>query len=125
PELLQKYIYKWLSTAYDLFGKDSSSSAEWFYVWGLKGRYDEARQPANPDKAHLNEISREMYRQESEKLLESISKLLPRASEPSRAPDLKSPRAIGESVGRQFSVTGEPLTAEEYEKHVAEVLPNE
>ena len=42
--LLQKYINKWLSTAYDLFGKDSSSSAEWFYVWGVKGRYDEAKQ---------------------------------------------------------------------------------
>jgi benzoyl-CoA 2,3-epoxidase subunit B len=26
--LLQKYVNKWLSTAYDLFGKDSSSSAE-------------------------------------------------------------------------------------------------
>jgi benzoyl-CoA 2,3-dioxygenase component B len=125
PALLQKYIYKWLSTAYDLFGKDSSSSAEWFYVWGLKGRYDESKQPANPDKAHLNEISREMYRQESEKLLESISRLLPPGAEPFRAPDLKFHRAIGEYAGKHFSVTGEPLTAEEYEKHVAEVLPNE
>jgi len=125
PELLQKYIYKWLSTAYDLFGKDSSSSAEWFYVWGLKGRYDESKQPANPDKAHLNEISREMYRQESDKLLESISRLLPAGAAPFRAPDLKFHRAIGEYADKTFSVTGEPLTAEEYEKHIAEVLPNE
>ena len=62
PALLQKYVNKWVSTAYDLFGKDSSSSAEWFYVWGLKGRYDEARQSAELDKAHLNEFSRELYR---------------------------------------------------------------
>ncbi len=124
PALLQKYVNKWLSTAYDLFGKDSSSSAEWFYVWGLKGRYDEARQPENPDKAHLNELSREMYRQEVEKLLESISKHLPPGAPPLKAPDLKFHRAIGAFAGMTYSVTGEPLTAEEYEKHVAENLPN-
>jgi benzoyl-CoA 2,3-dioxygenase component B len=125
PALLQKYVNKWLSTAYDLFGKDSSSSAEWFYVWGLKGRYDEARQPENPDKAHLNELSREMYRQEVDKLLESISKHLPAGAPPLKSPDLKFHRAIGEFAGKTYSVTGEPLTAEEYEKHAAENLPNE
>jgi hypothetical protein len=66
-----------------------------------------------------------MYRQESAKLLESISRLLPPGAEPFRAPDLKFHRAIGEYAGKTFSVTGEPLTAEEYEKHIAEVLPNE
>jgi benzoyl-CoA 2,3-dioxygenase component B len=123
PALLQKYVNKWLSTAYDLFGKDSSSSAEWFYVWGLKGRYDEAKQPENPDKAHLNELSRELYRQEVEKLLQSISKQFPAGTPPLTAPDLRFHRAIGEFADKTYSVTGEPLTAEEYEKHVAENLP--
>jgi benzoyl-CoA 2,3-dioxygenase component B len=124
PELLQKYVNKWVSTAYDLFGKDSSSSAEWFYVWGLKGRYDEARQTAEPDKAHLNEFSRELYRQEVEKLLESISRLLPAGASPLVAPDLKFHRAIGEFAGGTWSVGGEKLSTEEYEKHAAEVLPS-
>ena len=106
PALLQKYVNKWLSTAYDLFGKDSSSSAEWFYVWGVKGRYDEAKQPENPDKAHLNELSREMYRQEVEKLLQSISKHFPAGTPPLTAPDLKFHRAIGEFAGKTYSVTG-------------------
>ena len=123
--VLQKYINKWLSTAYDLFGKDSSSSAEWFYVWGLKGRYDEARQGAEVDKAHLNELSREMYRQEAEKLLESISRLLPAGSDPLVAPDMKFHRSIGEFAGQTWSVRGERLTPEEYAKHSAAVLPNE
>jgi benzoyl-CoA 2,3-epoxidase subunit B len=123
--LLQKYINKWVSTAYDLFGKDSSSSAEWFYVWGLKGRYDEARQEGEPDKAHLNELSREMYRQEVEKLLQSISRLLPAGALPFVAPDLKFHRAIGQFAGQPWSVSGERLSPEEYEKHAAEVLPNE
>jgi benzoyl-CoA 2,3-dioxygenase component B len=125
PALMQKYINKWVSTAYDLFGKDSSSSAEWFYVWGLKGRYDEARQTAEPDKAHLNEFSRELYRQEVEKLLEGISRQMPAGAPPLVAPDLKFHRAIGEFAGQTWSVAGESLTAEQYEKHLAETLPTE
>src|SRR5207253_1487382 len=125
PALLQKYVNKWLSTAYDLFGKDSSSSAEWFYVWGLKGRYDEAKQPSDPDKAHLNELSRDMYRQEVEKLLESISRLLPAGAAPLAAPDMKFHRAIGEYAEKTYSVTGELLPAEDYKKHLAEALPTE
>ena len=38
---LQKYINKWVSTGLDLFGTDESTSAEWAYVYGVKGRYDE------------------------------------------------------------------------------------
>jgi len=122
--LLQKYINKWLSTAYDLFGKDSSSSAEWFYVWGLKGRYDEPRQEGEPDKAHLNELSREMYRQEVGKLIDSINRLIPDGSPKLFVPDMKFHRSIGEFAGLTYSVTGESLSAEDYAKHIAEVLPS-
>jgi benzoyl-CoA 2,3-dioxygenase component B len=125
PALMQKYINKWLSTAYDLFGKDSSSSAEWFYVWGLKGRYDEAKQSAEPDKAHLNELSRELYRQEVEKLLESISRLQPAGTPALTAPDMKFHRAIGEFAGGTYSVTGELLSPAAYARHMAEALPTE
>jgi hypothetical protein len=72
----------------------------------------------------LNELSREMYRQEVEKLLQSISRHLPAGTPPLTAPDLKFHRAIGEFADKTYSVTGEPLTAEEYEKHVAEALPS-
>src|SRR5262249_754896 len=119
----QRYVNKWLSTAYDLFGKDSSSSAEWFYVWGLKGRYDEARQTAEPDKAHLNELSRDLYRQEVLGLLDSNNKILPAGEPKLTAPDLKFHRSIGEFVGGTYSVTGEKLGPEAYEKHLAETLP--
>jgi benzoyl-CoA 2,3-dioxygenase component B len=122
--VLQKYINKWLSTAYDLFGKDSSSSAEWFYVWGLKGRYDEAKRSSDVDKSHLNELSRELYRQEVEKLIESINRLTPAGGEKLFVPDLKFHRAIGEFAGEKYSVTGEPLSEQEYQKHVAEALPS-
>ena len=99
-ELLQKYIYKWLSTAYDLFGKDSSSSAEWFYVWGLKGRYDEARQPAKPDKEHLNEFSRELYRQEVVEAPRVDQPLCPAGAPRLRAPTSSSTGRSGSSPDR-------------------------
>ena len=121
--VLQKYVNKWLSTAYDLFGKDSSSSAEWFYVWGLKGRYDEARQTEEVDREHLNELSREMYRQEVEKLLESISRLLPPGEAPLTAPDMRFHRSIGEFAGKTYSVRGELLSPEEYRAHLDATLP--
>src|SRR5213080_4034712 len=38
PEVIQRFFYKWIPTAFDLFGTDNSSSAHWAYVWGLKGR---------------------------------------------------------------------------------------
>ena len=42
-DMLQRYMNKWVSTAHDLFGVDSSSSAHWAYVWGIKGRWDERK----------------------------------------------------------------------------------
>src|SRR5204862_438442 len=45
PEVIQRFFYKWIPTAFDLFGTDNSSSAHWAYVWGLKGRYDERENP--------------------------------------------------------------------------------
>ena len=46
--ILQKYINKWVSTGLDLFGTDDSSSAQWAYVYGIKGRYDEENQKMMP-----------------------------------------------------------------------------
>jgi benzoyl-CoA 2,3-dioxygenase component B len=64
PPLLQKYVNKWLSTAYDLFGKDSSSSAEWFYV-GNHGRYDEAKSRADKAPERTRGASLEVEKLES------------------------------------------------------------
>jgi hypothetical protein len=60
-----------------------------------------------------------------DKLLESISRLLPPGSTPLVAPDMRFHRAIGEFADKTYSVTGEKLSPEAYAKHVAEALPNE
>jgi 1,2-phenylacetyl-CoA epoxidase catalytic subunit len=58
---LQKYVNKWVSTGLDLFGTDESTSAQWAYVYGVKGRYDERESDDDADRDHLNEASRGLY----------------------------------------------------------------
>src|SRR6266516_1922166 len=63
-DLIQKHINKWFSVALDLFGVDASSSASWFYVWGLKGRYDEGKTDVTPARNPLHASSRQHYLKE-------------------------------------------------------------
>ena len=121
--IIQKYFNKWLSTAYDLFGTDHSSSAHWAYVWGLKGRFDEheAKEPAEKDK--LNDLARNHYLAECQKLVDGLNQHVPADQLRLFVPDLKFRRSIGEFAGKNFSLQGEPLSAEEYQKHLAQVLP--
>jgi benzoyl-CoA 2,3-epoxidase subunit B len=58
--LIQKYLNKWISTSYDLFGTDHSSSAHWAYVWGVKGRYDEPKNADVPDMDDINDYNRNL-----------------------------------------------------------------
>jgi benzoyl-CoA 2,3-epoxidase subunit B len=121
--IIQKYFNKWLSTAYDLFGTDHSSSAQWSYVWGLKGRYDEHEAKSPADKQKLNELSREHYLAESGKLIDALNQFVPAGQPKLYAPDLRFNRSIGDFVGKTYSVTGELLSPEQHQKHLIEVLP--
>lgn len=121
--IIQKYFNKWLSTAYDLFGTDHSSSAHWAYVWGLKGRYDEHEAKEAADKGRLNELSRFQYYNECQRLVDELNKLIPKDQPKLGIPDLKFRRAIGDCAGKPYSVEGKLLTEEEYAKYLAEVLP--
>ncbi|HKC25468.1 MAG TPA: Phenylacetic acid catabolic protein [Thermoanaerobaculia bacterium] len=122
--LLQKYFNKWIPTAYDLFGVDGSSSAHWFYVWGLKGRFDEHKWEEPADRQALNEHSRGLYQNEVRTLIEQLNRLVPEDQPKLFAPDPKFNRSIGGYKGETWSLTGEKLTADEHEKHRAEVLPS-
>jgi benzoyl-CoA 2,3-dioxygenase component B len=121
--IVQKYFNKWLSTAYDLFGTDHSSSAHWAYTWGLKGRYDEHEATAPAEKDKLNDLSRAHYLAECAKLIDQLNQLVPEGQPKLYAPDLKFNRSIGQHVGRTFGVTGDLLSPEAYAAHVKEVLP--
>ena len=122
--IIQKYFNKWLSTAYDLFGTDHSSSAHWAYVWGLKGRYDEHEAKAAADKGRLNDLARQLYLAECQKLIDALNQYIPEDQPRLHAPDLKFHRSIGEFAGKAYSVKGELLSAEEHKKHLSHVLPS-
>src|SRR3989442_7911087 len=127
PEFIQRFFYKWIQTAFDLFGADNSSSAHWAYVWGLKGRYDERENPTNgaaePDKSKLNEMARNLYRQEIVKLVERLNMFIPERERQLKVPDLKFNRRIVMYAHQTFSVDVQLLDAAKYPAYLESVLP--
>jgi benzoyl-CoA 2,3-dioxygenase component B len=123
-EIIQKYLNKWLSTGYDLFGKDRSGSASRFYRWGFKGRFDETAANSPPkDLDRVNEEARMHYYKEDCEIIKGLNQMLPADGPKLRAPDMKFNRKIGDYADRTFSVYGEPRSAEDYRQHLEEVLP--
>src|SRR2546423_14547033 len=86
--LIQKYLNKWISESYDLFGTDHSSSAHWAYVWGIKGRYDEPKNEVQPDLDDINDNNRHLYHDEVAGLVERFSNNLKTGETPLYVPDI-------------------------------------
>ncbi len=123
--LLQKYLNKWISSAYDLFGTDHSSSAHWAYVWGIKGRYDEPKNDTPADLDDLNDYNRNLYRDECAQLVKRISNSQKPSNKELYAPDIKFNRNIGKWAGQKFHAhSGVPLDDNEYARHLEEILPS-
>jgi benzoyl-CoA 2,3-epoxidase subunit B len=123
--LLQKYLNKWISSSFDLFGTDHSSSAHWAYVWGIKGRYDELQNDKAADLDDLNDYSRLLYRQEVAGLVERLNTDLKPGEKKLYTPDIHFNRNIGRWAGQKYHCeTGEPLDGRSYEQHCQENLPS-
>jgi hypothetical protein len=123
-EIIQKYLNKWLSTAYDLFGKDRSTSALRFYRWGLKGRYNEDKVSAPPqDLERLNEGARTLYVEEIHEIIAGLNRLIPEGHAKLYIPDIKFNRQVGDYEGKTYSVDGKLLAREAYGRHLERVLP--
>jgi len=121
--VIQRYLNKWISTAYDLFGTDHSSSAQWAYVWGLKGRYDEESCDDQPDMEMLNDRARNQYRAEVDGLIAALNKVVPAGQPALFTPDMRFNRKIGQHADEQWSVTGQRLDTDSGARHLAEVMP--
>ncbi len=122
--LIQKYLNKWISGSYDLFGTDNSSSAHWAYVWGLKGRYDEPKNAGEPKLDDLNDYNRNLYRDEVAGLIKRLNKFLPPGTEPLYAPDIKFSRNIGRWAGQKFHPkSGEAMEDKAYAQQLDDFLP--
>jgi benzoyl-CoA 2,3-dioxygenase component B len=122
--LIQKYLNKWISESYDLFGTDASSSAHWAYVWGLKGRYDEPKNANEPDLDDINDYNRNLYRDEVAGLVQRLNTYLKPDTAPLYAPHIKFNRAIGKWKEQQFHPqTGDAIDALEYQQKLNTWLP--
>ncbi len=123
--LIQKYLNKWISSSYDLFGTDHSSSAHWAYVWGIKGRYDEPANEKQADLDDLNDYNRHLYRNEVAGLIERLNNVLKPGEPKLYAPDIKFSRAIGKWAAQKFHPqTGVPLDDKEYQQQLGSFLPS-
>ncbi len=122
--LIQKYLNKWISSSYDLFGTDHSSSAHWAYVWGIKGRYDEPKNNTPASLDDLNDYNRLLYRDEVAGLVARLNSALREGEPQLYAPDIKFNRAIGKWSGLKFHAkTGDPLDDLAYEQHLKDFMP--
>jgi len=108
--LIQKYLNKWISSSYDLFGTDNSSSAHWSYVWGIKGRYDEPKNEHAAKLDDLNDYNRHLYRDEVAGLIDRFNNVLQPGQPRLYAPHIQFNRAIGRWAGQKFHAqTGEGI----------------
>jgi benzoyl-CoA 2,3-dioxygenase component B len=123
--LIQKYLNKWISSSYDLFGTDHSGSAHWAYVWGIKGRYDEPKNEHDAQLDELNDYNRHLYRDEVAGLIDRFNGVLKPGEPKLYAPDIKFNRAIGRWAGQKFHAqTGEALDDKAYDQHLKEYMPS-
>ena len=123
-EIIQKYLNKWISTAYDLFGKDRSTSVLRFYRLGLKGRFNEDKTLDPPrDLERLNDAARSLYYDEVQEIIDGLNEFIPEDQTKLYIPDIRFNRRIGENADKTFGVDGNLRTADEYRRHLEEVLP--
>jgi len=122
---LQKYINKWVSTGLDLFGTDESTSAQWAYVYGIKGRFDERESNEPADREHLNEASRNLYWEELKEEMRRISKPRKEGEPALFIPSDKFNRGIGHHHGVRYDLHGESFEGNEddWKAYLDSVLP--
>src|SRR5919201_2337466 len=123
--LIQRYLNKWISCSYDLFGTDHSSSAHWAYVWGIKGRYDEPKNAADPDLDDINDYNRHLYHQEVSTLVERSNTALKPGQPKLYVPNIKFNRTIGRWAGQKFDpINGQALDDKAYAEQLPTWLPS-
>ena len=123
--LIQKYVNKWVPTAFDLFGTDHSSSAQWSYVWGLKGRFDEGQNPEEADRENLNECARQLYIKEIEGLFDQLNGIIPDDQPNLVVPSVKFNRSIGGHARQPYNIAGERLAIDKWDAYKEEAFPSE
>ena len=127
-DMLQRYMNKWVSTAHDLFGVDSSSSAHWAYVWGVKGRWDERKKldaGVEVNKEVLNQEARAHYHDEIVKEVDKLNGYQEEGDTPFYVAHENFNRDIGDFGGQRFTVEGTKFEGNdaEWDEYIRNILP--
>ena len=73
----------------------------------------------------LNELSRATFFKEVSALVDALNHNAPKDQAKLRIPADKFRRHIGAYAGKTYSVDGELLSQEDYDKHLKEVMPSD
>ena len=127
-DMLQRYMNKWVSTAHDLFGVDSSSSAHWAYVWGVKGRWDERKKldaGVEVNKEVLNQEARAHYHDEIVKEVDKLNGYQDEGATPFYVAHENFNREIGDCGGQRYTVEGTKFDGNdaEWDEYIRNILP--
>jgi benzoyl-CoA 2,3-dioxygenase component B len=121
--LIQKYLNKWISCSYDLFGTDHSSSAHWAYVWGIKGPYDEPKnEKSGQARWKLVRLQSHLYRDEVAGLV-GVSMASETGGRVVRARYSLQPAPSASSRAEFHAKTGVVMADKEYDEHFSEAMP--
>ena len=145
---VQRYINFWYSSSLDLFGGEISSNAADYFAAGLKGRAKEERFDDHraldgtytmellsdgridtrsvPLRNAMNEILRDAYVEDNQRGVDRWNKIIAEAGIDFelRLPSRRFNRKMGLHSGAPFDLDGAPVSAERFEAHRSEWLPN-
>ncbi|TNE84154.1 MAG: benzoyl-CoA 2,3-epoxidase subunit BoxB [Deltaproteobacteria bacterium] len=146
-DTIQRYVNYWFSYSLDLFGSEVSSNAADFFGAGIKGRYKEDKYEEHtaldqikiiqmlqdgkltaeeiPLRNAMNEVLRDEYVVDCEKVVEKWNKALAKAGTELRIelPSSRFHRRQGIYAGSHFDPKGNLITEEQFEAKRTEWLP--
>jgi len=117
----QRAINKILSGCYDGFGAELSHRAQRAYEWGLKAPYGDPQSVREP--VRLNEVARQAYMREVQKIIEANNRLLPVDGPGLYLTDPRFNRRSGPYKGQPYDPQGRLLTREEWNTALPRMLP--
>jgi benzoyl-CoA 2,3-dioxygenase component B len=145
-DMLQRYLNFWYSVSLDLFGSEVSTNAASFFGAGLKGRAKETEYEDHvatggtydmdvyedgklvrrtiPLRSAMNEVLRDGYVEDCEKVLKRWSKHLDGTGVTLTLPSRRFHRAQGTFAGKFFTPEGQEIAQGEYEKNEGRWLPS-
>ncbi|MEM6925378.1 MAG: benzoyl-CoA 2,3-epoxidase subunit BoxB [Myxococcota bacterium] len=149
-EIVQKFVNFWFSYSLDLFGSEVSSNAADFFASGLKGRWRETQYDDHyaMDKSYgiphlqdgalvdvdvplrnaMNEVLRDEYVKDCEKVVEKWNRALKQEGEPDfeiTLPSVRFHRRQGIYAEGHFDTRGNPISAEAFESKRRQWLPTD